>query len=78
MLASVCLVAYLAAVSAFPPPRTCQMSDSDPKPDWESIPKAVVNLDLPAADRWTALASQYKVQIGAMVNEFVVSLKWAL
>jgi len=68
----VCLLAICAAVGdAFPPPKTCQISDSNPKPDWESVPKAVVDLDLPAAERWSALATQYKTQVENMLNEFV-------
>ena len=67
-----CLFAALLAVSdAFPPPTTCQINDADPKPVWDSIPKAIVNLDSAPQDRWTAIATQYKDQIGAMVNEFV-------
>lgn len=66
----------LAAVAhAFPPPKTCQISDSNPKPDWDSVPRAVINLDLPPVDRWTALASEYKTDIDNMVSEFVNHLK---
>jgi hypothetical protein len=68
----VVLSAFCAVSYGFPPPKTCQISDSNPKPDWNSIPKASVNLDLAPVDRWTELASTYKVQIAAMVNEFVV------
>lgn len=70
--AAICLLAaHFAVGSAFPPPRTCQISDTDPKPDWSSIPKAVINLDQAPADRWTALATSYSTEVAAMVNEFV-------
>jgi hypothetical protein len=70
--AVVCLLAaHFAVGSAFPPPRTCQISETDPKPDWNSIPRAVIDLDQAAADRWTALATAYSTQVAAMVNEFV-------
>lgn len=65
------VTAFLVVANAFPPPKTCQISDSDPKPDWDSVPKAVINLDLAPADRWTALATEYKADIGNMVSEFV-------
>jgi len=65
------LVVALAAVIAFPPPKTCQISDSNPKPDWDSVPKAVINLDLAPLDRWTVLATEFKTQIANMVNQFV-------
>lgn len=65
------LATVVAVCNAFPPPKTCQISDSNPAPDWGSVPKAVVNLDLPPADRWTALATEYKSQIEEMVNEFI-------
>jgi len=57
--------------NAFPPPKKCQISDANPKPDWDSVPKAVINLDLAPRDRWTALATEYKTQIANMVNQFV-------
>ncbi len=66
-----CVLAVLAVSNAFPPPKTCQISDSDPKPDWNSIQKSAINLDLAPTDRWAALASEYKVEIATMVNEFV-------
>jgi len=58
-----------------PPPRTCQISENDPKPDWNSVPKRTINLDLPPSDRWTELATEYKVQVADMVNQFVDHLK---
>ena len=61
--------------SAFPPPKTCQISDANPKPNWDSVPKAVINLDMAPSDRWTALATQYKTQISDMVNQFVDHIK---
>jgi len=68
-------VTLCVLTSAFPPPKTCQISDSNPKPDWNSVPKAIVNLDLAPIDRWTELATQYKTQINNMVNEFVDHIK---
>lgn len=69
------LAASFAVCLAFPPPRTCQMNDADPKPDWNSVPKAVINLDLAPADRWTELATEYKEPMADMVNEFVDHVK---
>ncbi len=70
-----CLLAtYFSLISAFPPPRTCQISESDPKPDWNSISKATINLDLPPKERWVSLATEYKDEVAAMVNEFVVRI----
>jgi len=70
-----CLLAMLAVANAFPPPKTCQISDADPKPDWNSVPKASISLDLAPADRWTALATEYKTQVANMVNQFVDHIK---
>jgi len=69
------VVALFAATTAFPPPKTCQISDSNPKPDWDSVPKSSVNLDVAPIDRWTDLATQYKAQINNMVNQFVDHIK---
>jgi acid ceramidase len=74
LLAALCLALLLPA-HAFPPPKTCQISSSDPAPEYDSIPRATVNLDLAPKDRWTALATQYKQQVRDMVNEFVDHLK---
>lgn len=63
------------SVTAFPPPKTCQISDSNPAPDWNSIKRATINLDLAPTDRWTALATEYKEGIFNMVTEFVDHLK---
>jgi acid ceramidase len=71
----VVFVSLLAVCSAFPPPKTCQISDSNPKPDWDSVPKRTVNLDLAPTDRWTALATEFKEPMANMVNEFVDHLK---
>lgn len=65
------LAANAATGVAFPPPKTCQISDSNPKPDWTSIPRAVINLDLPPTERWAELAAEYKEPMANMVNEFV-------
>ena len=75
MLASVIAASLLAVSNAFPPPKTCQISDSNPAPVWDSVPKGVVNLDLPPADRWKELATQFKPQIVEMVNQFVDHIK---
>lgn len=64
-------LAFVAVCHAFPPVKTCQISDANPKPDWNSVPKAVINLDLDPKDRWTAVATQYKDQVTTMVTEFV-------
>mmetsp|Transcript_7816 Transcript_7816/g.13173 ORF Transcript_7816/g.13173 Transcript_7816/m.13173 type:complete len:415 (+) Transcript_7816:41-1285(+) len=69
------LAGSLSGCSAFPPPKTCQISDANPKPDYESMPKAIIDLDMPPADRWTALATEYKDAVNNMVNEFVEHLK---
>ena len=66
------LATYMSLIAAFPPPKTCQISDSDPKPDWNSISRATVNLDLAPKERWVALATEYKTEVATMVNEFVV------
>lgn len=66
-----CLLAVVAVCNAFPPPKTCQISESNPKPDWDSVPKAVINLDLAPSERWVALATEYKEPMANMVNEFV-------
>lgn len=71
------LTVSAAVCTAFPPPKTCQISESDPAPDWESIPKSVINLDLPPSERWVALATEYKTEIANMVNEFVDHLSKA-
>ena len=75
LLLSICVVALFPATTAFPPPKTCQISDSNPKPDWDSVPKSSVNLDVAPIDRWTDLATQYKAQINNMVNQFVDHIK---
>jgi acid ceramidase len=69
------LVANLAVSSAFPPFKTCQISDSNPKPDWDSVPRRSINLDLAPFDRWTDLATEFKEPVNNMVNEFVDHLK---
>lgn len=69
------LALNIAVTNAFPPPKTCQISESDPKPDWNSVPKRVINLDLAPYDRWIELATEFKVPITDMVTEFVDHLK---
>lgn len=72
---ALCLLGALTSTHAFPPPKTCQISDSNPQPNYESMPKAVINLDLPPTERWSSLALEYKDEINNMVNEFVEHLK---
>lgn len=52
-------------------PKTCQISDSNPQPNWTSIPKRIINLDTEPQYRWTEVATEYATQITTMVNEFV-------
>ena len=52
-------------------PKTCQISYSNPSPDFNSIQRRVIDLDAAPADRWTAVATEYSTQVSTMVTEFV-------
>lgn len=76
---NICLLGALLLTACngltFPPPKTCQIAPTDPKPDWDSIPKAVIDLDSAPVNRWQALGKEKKTEVVAMVDEFVEHLK---